>query len=223
MPGNRAAAEKVILEGMDEILPGGQNRALYERFFKTLSDADFDKWMAGIADGSIRLSVTAPIFDKAKLDMDRNLALGKKWGVEFFERLWIDPGRGMPRYLTPHKYMIIEVMDRRQAQILIDKISIPKNNDAIDDLSGQPSGKESKGGKLTYPETQILKGYNLNNVLTEVLNVRGGNVQAFRDFQQKFEERGEVALADLPLADTEVESRRTQRIFFTCMMFENNL
>ena len=223
MPGNRAAAEKVALAGLEQILPGGPNSELYKAMFKRMSDKDFDEWIEALEKGELRLAVVAPIFNKAKLDIDRNLALGEKWGVAFFERLWINPGNGLPKYLTPHKYMILEVMDRRQAQILIDKISIPKNNDAVDDLSGQPSGPLSKGGKLTYPESQILKGYGLDNTLTEVLNVRGGNVDSFREFQRQFEEKGSVDLEDLPLDETEVESRVTQRIFLTCMMLDNNL
>ncbi len=40
---NRKAAETFILDFMDKILPGGENRALYEALFKDMSDRDFDK------------------------------------------------------------------------------------------------------------------------------------------------------------------------------------
>lgn len=221
MAGNRKATEDLIIKGLEMILPGGTNRQVYQNFFSRLSDAEFGDFIGKLKSGEIRLSIIAPVLSKARLDTARNIEIGKRWGVKFFERLWIDPGDGMPTYLSIPEYMILELQERRQAQLLMDKISIPSSSDTIDLLTGQAAG-DSKGGKLTYPETQILKGHELNNTLKELLNTRGGNIEGFRAMNTLMDTKGEASLAEIDTVDSEVESRKTLRAFYAAMSIESN-
>ena len=54
MAGNRKEAEKIIIDMVEAILPGGGNRQVYETFFSKMSDKDFDQWMEDINAGKER-------------------------------------------------------------------------------------------------------------------------------------------------------------------------
>lgn len=222
MAGNRKAAEKQILADIERILPNGGNKELYEKAFKEMSDKEFDDFMMSIEKGEFTLPIVAPNFAKSRLDVARNIEISKDWGISFYERLWIDPGNGAPKYLTPHKYKILLLPVRRQAQIIIDKISIPKDTMSVDDLTGQPTGA-SKGSKITYPEAQILRGQGLEETLKELLKYRGGDEEGFRLMNTLIRERGEVDMDILGTVDTEVTSKRSLKTYLTCMHLANNL
>ena len=83
---NRKKAEAFILEYMDKILPGGENKALYEEMFKGMSDRAFAALMQKIKDGFV-LPIIAPNLNEAKLDTTRNVKIAKALGHSFFERI----------------------------------------------------------------------------------------------------------------------------------------
>ena len=175
MAGNRKEAEKIIIDMVEAILPGGGNRQVYETFFSKMSDKDFDQWMEDINAGKERPFIYVPNGGKHKLSTERNFAIAKKIGHNFFEKIWIDqndPER--PKYLTNVPYIILELPIRRQSQLLVKKISVPENNRSIDQLSGQAAG-ESRSARISYPELQFLMGMNLPNSLVEFMKFRGGD------------------------------------------------
>ena len=178
MASNRKAAEDFIIEMINKILPDGTNATIYRDLFASMDDKKFDDFMASIESGNSRLAIITPNLAKEKLTVERNLELAKELGHNFFERIWMDSGDDTPRYLTTMPYLIVDLPLRRQAQLLVKKISIPEDNKSIDDFTGQPTGK-SKGSKISYPETQILAALNLEQTLTELLKFRGGDSGAF--------------------------------------------
>lgn len=222
MAGNRKAAQDVILKALEMILPGGPNKKAYQAMFDRMTDTQFDEFIVKLEKKEIRLAILAPVLSSARLSTERNIEIGKRWGVTFFERLWIEQDDGLPRYLSNPSYMILELQGRRQAQLLIDKTAIPRDSSTIDVMTGQPAGV-SKGGKLTYPEIQILKGHELNNTLRELLNTRGGNVAGFRAFNTLMETKGEASLEEIELANSEPESLKTLRMLYVGMMIDNDL
>lgn len=222
MAGNRKAAEKIIIDGIEEINPGQGNRQLYEKAFAKMSDADFEQFIVDLEQNKRRLAVLVPNFKNSKMTTKRNIELGKKYGFKFTQRIWMDNGDGSPKYLTPHEYLILELPTRRQAQVLANKISIPKNTNTIDDLTGQAAG-ESKGAKLSFPEVQVLAAQGLEKTLTELFKYRGGDTEGFRLMNQAIGQMGEVELADLETVDTEVESLATLRTLLTSMHLSNTL
>ena len=138
---NRKAAETFILDFMDKILPGGENRALYEALFKDMSDRDFDKLMQDIKNGFV-LPIIAPNLNDAKLDTTRNVKLAKELGHSFFENIVLTDSDTGETYTTPHKYMVVDMPVRRQSQLLDKKMSTPSNNNVVDELTGQANGAQ---------------------------------------------------------------------------------
>ena len=178
MPGKRKAAEAYILDYIAKIDSSGKNVELYKSKFKAMSDDDFDRMIQGIEDGSINLCIIAPNFSDVKLSVENNLRIAEELKYKFFQHVRIPPKDGLPGYITPIPYLILDLPVRRQAQLLEKKISIPTDNNSVDDVSGQPTGK-SKGSKISYPEVQVLAAMGMTESLTEFLKYRGGDEKGF--------------------------------------------
>lgn len=219
---NRKAAEKFIFTYIDKICPGGENTKIYMDLFASMSDEQFDKFMQGIEQGSIHLAVVAPNFGKSKLSTKRNLDLAKELGHPFFEKIWIEGKEDIPTYLTPIPYMVVDLPLRRQAQVLIKKISIPENNKTVDDFTGQPTGA-SKGSKLSYPETQIMAAMGLDSCIVEMLKYRGGDLGGFNAMNKMISRTGGVSLKGIEQYSTGVESTRTLKTYLTAIHLDNTL
>jgi hypothetical protein len=222
MAGNRKAAEAVILEWIEKLIPDSGNRDLYANLFAGMDDAAFAVWMEKLERQEIRLAVVAPNLAKSSLDIDRNLKLADELGHNFFERILIDNGNDIPPYLSPVRYLVVDLPLRRQAQLLVKKISIPEDTKSVDDFTGQPTGK-SKGSKISYPETQIMAALNLDANLTEMLKYRGGDEKGFDALNSSISKTGGVSLQSIEKLGTQVKSTQTLSIILTCMHLENTL
>lgn len=223
MAGNRKQAEKIIIDIVEAILPGGGNKQIYETYFSKMDDATFDRWMHDINSGKERPFIYVPNGTEHKLNNERNFALAKKLGHEFFERIWVDqqdPAR--PKYLTNVKYIVLELPLRRQSQLLIKKLSVPENNKSIDQVSGQAAGK-SRATKISYPELQFLMGMNLPNSLVELMKFRGGDKGGFNAMNRTISSDGTVTLKAINHLATGVESTKTLSAYLTSMHLRNTL
>lgn len=222
MAKNRKAAEAVCLKWIEEILPGSKNTEFYKKRFAEMSDAAFDDFINKLRSGEVMLSIIAPNGTKPQLEVERNLEVAKKLGHEFFERIWFDGGNESPAYLSPVKYLIVDLPLRRQAQLLEKKISIPVDNKSIDNFTGQPTGK-SKGSKISYPETQILAALNLDATLAELLKYRGGDLKGFNAMNAQISRTGAARQETIAHLGTTVKSTETLSVFLTSAHLGNTL
>lgn len=222
MAGNRAAAQAVILENIENLVPGGPTTQIYRDLFAAMSDEQFHEFIEDIGSDRKRLALIVPNMAKSGISIERNFTLAEKLGHDFFQRIWMSPGKDIPTYLTPKRYLVLDVQLRRQAQHLEKKIRIPNNNRSIDELTGQPSGA-SKGSKISYPEVQILASLNLPESLTEKLKYRGGDIRAFDAMNDAIDKQGAVSMKSIEHLSGKVESTRTFATFLRCMHLENTL
>ena len=136
--------------------------------------------------------------------------------------LIIDPETG-EEFLTPLEYPILILPLRIQQQKLSKKMSIPKDNSHIDDLTNQPT-TESKGASISYPEVQIIYAMGGEKILEETLKVRGGDDKAFRDYNNELIANGGVTISSISSDKTKVKSTKTvATILKTGMHLDNNL
>lgn len=221
--GNRKEAEAYILKYIDAILPDGKNKAIYQEKFKQLDDAAFAKWMEQLANGEDVLNLVAPNGNPVKLDVKRNLDIAKEIGHEFFQRYWTRLPDGSGWYLSNEKYLVIEIPVRRQAQLLVKKISFAEHNRSVDDLTGQASGKSSKSSKVSYPEIQMLAAMGLEKTLSELIKYRGGDEKGMAAMDASISRTGGVSLKAIePYAGT-VRASQTLSAYLTGMHLSNNL
>lgn len=224
---NRPAAEKVILDVIDSIAPGNPNVQLYQALFepgnpKYLNDAMFNDWMERIRRKEGSLVYIDPPGSKFALSVERNTeVLGPKYGINFFQQLWYQDETG-DWFLTPNTYLILPLPVRRQAQLLVEKISIPENNNSIDDMTGQVTGA-SRGGKISYPELSLLKAFGMKRTIEEFMHWRGGDVKGHRIMNQQILKTGGASMDALAPYAGEVESTRTFANILLGMHYDNTL
>lgn len=220
--GNRKAATEMILRYIEKILPGSPNTAFYVKRLAEMSDAEFDRFMRNLEDGSEILSIRTANLSKYKLSLDRNLAIAKELGHDFFQYLILtDPTTGEV-YRTPVKYLVIDVPLRRQVQLLQSKATIPENNKHIDELSGQSTGP-SKGSKISFPELQVLFAQGLDATITELIKFRGGDAKAFNAMNRAIIENGGVSIEYLAQFGTKVKSVTTLSTLLKTIHLDNTL
>lgn len=216
MPGKRKEAEAYVLTFIERIAPGGKNAALYKTKFAAMSDDDFDLMIKGIEDGTINLAIISPNLSDVKITTANNLALAEELGHQFFQRINIPAKDGLPAYLTPIPYLVLDLPVRRQAQLLEKKISIPEHNNSVDDMTGQPTGA-SKGSKISYPETQVLAAMGLDDCLLELLKYRGGDEKGFNAMNIMLARSGGVSMNAISPFAGGVKSTQTMRSYLTGM------
>lgn len=222
MPGHRAEAEAFILKNIHEMLPDGANTKLYKEKFSKMTDDEFEQFIEDLESGKINLSVVTPNFSKTKIDLSRNLALAEKLGHRFFQKINIPAQNGLPAYQTPIEYMVVHLPLRRQAQLLEKKISIPEDNNTVDDITGQPTG-DSKGSKISYPETQVLAALGLDEALEELLKYRGGDERGFAAMNTMISRTGGVSLKAVAPYASGVKSVSALQAFLLGMQLKSNL
>lgn len=220
----RREVEDFILENIDAILPGSPNKEYYiKQVFGRMNDKEFETFLHDLGAGRKTLAIITPnLSNGPKLDVKRNIALAEKLGHSFFQKIVFGPSEGRPGYMTPIPYLVIKVPLRRQAQHLVKKISIPADNHSVDDFTGQPTG-DSKGSRLSYPETQVLAALDLTDTLAELLKYRGGDLGGFAAMNNSISKTGGVRLETIENAATGVESTKTLKVFLTSMHLKTTI
>lgn len=220
--GNRKEAESFILKYIKKLDSTGFNEEVYREQFKSMSDTDFEKLMLSIKNEDFILPIFAPNQSRVKLTTENAIKVARELGHEFFERLRLtDPSTG-ETYLTPIKYLVIELPIRRQAQLLSKKIKIPENNKTIDSLTDQATGP-SKGASLSFPELQVLVGKEMNKTIEELIKVRGGDSKAYYQFTQSVMKTGSGSLENVSKLESRVKSVETLSAILKGMHLDNNL
>ncbi len=218
----RKLATEMAVAYVEKISPkSGNSEKLKERLEK-MSDKQFATYMTDLRDGNVTIRIKAPNLADPKLNVARNIKIGKELGYDFFQRLRLkDPATGQ-QYTTPEKYLILSLPFRRQAQHLVKKMSVPADNESRDDLTGQPTGK-SKGSSLSNPEMQVLYALGLDKTIEELLKVRGGDAAAYTAMNKFAHETGGFSLDQVAKAGGKVKSTETLATLLKAMHLNNNL
>lgn len=216
----RKKVEEYVMKMVTTIDPSGHNEAYYTKFFSSMSDKMFDSWMHMIRSGETRLYIYVENL-KTALKTEDIFKAADAVGHDFFEpiRLWDTVGQRY--YTTPHKYLTMVLPVRRLKQYLMDKISIPESDRRINPLSGQVT-KPDKGSAISLVEAQTLDSKGLNKCFTELMTVRGGNVDAYAKFKSDLEETGQTRLDGLEMGGG-VRSVLVAHVLLNAMHLDNNL
>lgn len=220
--GNRKGAEAEVLRLIDMLLPGSDNKKLYQERFAQMSDAEFDDWIAKMERGEATLSLIAPNLSEHKLSLERNLKIAATLKHDFFQHLILTDAASGTVYKTPKKYLVIDLPLRRQQQLLFKKISIASDNRHVDELTGQPRD-ESKGSSVSFPEVQVLNAQGFDRALEELLKFRGGDIQAFQAMNRLIIETGGANQNAIKRNPSRVKSTETLGSFLKGMHLDNNL
>lgn len=220
--GNRKAAEAVILEWVHRLMPDGANKKMYEESFAALSDEEFDELMQKLKNGAT-LPIVMPNYSKTtRMDIKNAFKVCKALKIEVFQRIRIPATEFSREYLTPRKYPVFILPFRRAAQLLVKKISIPADNNSVDFMTGQVTGK-SKGASLSLPELRFLSAMNLQHSVVELEKYRGGDEGGFRAMSYSLHRMGRVSMKEIEVHTTGVRSTWTLKQFLNAAHLKNTL
>lgn len=219
---NRIGATEFILKYIEKILPGSENTKLLKDQLTALSDAEFDTYMKALASGDEVIPLVVPILSEHKINVSRNIEIGRELGHEFFQRIWWYDESTEMTFLSNEKYLVIDLPLRRQIQILKKKISIPEDNKHVDELSGQPSGV-SDSASISFPEMQALHAQGLDRAIEELIKYRGGDEKGFNAMNRSIINSGGVSLDAIEPYAGGVKATETVSAFFKAMHLDNNL
>lgn len=222
MAKNRAATEKFILSYIGKLTPGTRNADIYKDKFSKMSDKQFDEFMTQLKNDEIKLSVIIPNYSEKSITVKNNMKIAEELGHDFFQRLWIEGKDDSPTYLSPVKYLVLDLPLRRASQMLTKKISVPDHNKVVDAMSGQPTG-DSKGARLSYPEAQICSAMGLEDSVIELMKFRGGDIKGNIALNNMLSKYGAANQKVLGQFASGVESTKTLKTFLTCCHLKNNL
>jgi hypothetical protein len=220
--GNRKQTEELILKYIDEFVPGGANKKLYEDLFKSMNNKEFEEFMVKLRDNKITLSVIVPNGSDIKVSVENVIKTTKKLGYNFFQHLVVKNEKDLPPYKTPNKFLVVKLPIKRAAQLLSKKISIPKHNRSIDLTTGQVTG-DSKASKLTAPEIQMLVGMGLSNSIKELMKYRGGDLGSLNAMNNLLYKQGHVNNDVLDQYSTGVVSTKTLDSYFKASHIKSTL
>lgn len=204
--GNRQKVENWVYEMIKQIDPTGINLKIYkEKVFGPMSDKDFHQYIQDLKSGKRHSVIYAPNYGPVKLDIRRNIAIGKKYGLNFFTRLWVEGKPGIPTHLSPVKAFVIPTRVKRQAQLVTKGVSVPKNMRTVNVLTGQPTG-ESQSAKMSMPELQLCASAGMVKSMEELMKWRGGDVRGGAALQAMLVRHGRASLNALKPFSSGVES-----------------
>jgi hypothetical protein len=219
---NRKAFENYVLKYVERIAPRSSNVKLLTNIYRSMSDAEFESYVANLEAEREFICMTIPNFIDAGVSVTNNLAIAEEIGHEFFEQIWIEGQEDEPTHLTPIPYMVVDFPLKRASQLLTKKISVPENNKIVDTLSGQPTG-DSKGAKISYPELQVSAAMGLDATMTELMKYRGGDNKGMNAYNAMLSKLGTASMDKLSNYASGVESTKTLKTFLTAAMLRTTL
>jgi len=216
----RRNVEKKIIETARIIDPSGTNAKRYMELFSGMDDKTFHSFMEDIRDKKRTLDIVAPNMI-INLRNDDLFAAADYLGLELFERIWLYDPISDRRYLTPQKYLVITAPVRRLKQHLEDKMSVPESDRRISVTTGQVI-QPDKGSSISIVEAQTLDSKGLHKAVSELINIRGGNIPGYAILRSRLEEEGMADLGQID-ATTVVRSAVVAETYLKAMHLDNNL
>jgi hypothetical protein len=222
MASSRKEVTKYILDKFNEMQPGNPNIKITEDFLNGLSETAFKELMVKLANKEDVLPFYAPNIKSKPLDCTNLLKMCDKLNISVFQRLKkVDRISGI-EYITPHVYMVLPVITRRQIQTTMKGKSVMEDNRHTDVYTGQASGP-SAVVKITFPELAILDSMGHQPIVDELVRHRGGNESSFKFMKRKLLDSGRVSIAELEEVGTRATSINTARAWFLAAHIENNI
>lgn len=231
MKAKRKKVIDFIVSSVAAVIPKDtSNPELMRKFLEDMTQTQFDSYIKGFAPevitiGDVKRSVIPyylPNLSKYRISTDHLFKLHDDIGISADgQRLIMTDPNTKLKYVTPHTYTIVDLPGRRQSQTVIKKNSIPVGTQAIDELSHQPTN-QSKGSRISRPELSSLLARGLDKTTHELINVRGGNEEARREFRRQLISGGGASLDSLK-GIGRVKSLETLSMFYNCMHIGNNV
>lgn len=222
MTPKRKKTEEFIIKYIKALVKGKENVELYENMFKSMTDEDFDVFMNQLKNEEIHLSVVIPNDGVTRITIENNFQVGKQLGHDFFQRVKVTNHSEYPDHMLPNKMLTMLLPIRRAQQLLSKKISVPKHDLTVDQLTGQVAG-DSKSSKLSYPEQQLLLAMDMKDTAKEIAKIRGGDQGSSKALNDSLFKTGQATQAKVNEYSTGVTSTKTLKSYLLGMHIKSTL
>lgn len=223
MSKRKQATEKAI-ELLSKFAGYNESVQEIERMLNELTDEQFEEYMQKLYNEQEILPYIAPNLNNIGINSKRNIEIAEEIGHDFFERLWLTDSSTGQTYLTPIKYMVVDLPLKRLQQHLEKKLKVAEDDRHIDDRTGTVAlGSESKGSSLSFPELQVLYSQGLDRTIEELFQVRGGDEKSYREFKNEVIAGGVGSMDASRVPDSRARSTDIISIYLTSAHIRNNL
>lgn len=231
MANNRKAFIQVAISRLKEIDPQNESIPALEKILTEMPEKDFKLYIERLRNGVSEdpdldkprelLPLVLPNMKKTAITVARNIAIGKKWGHQFFERCFLtDPLTGQT-VLTNLPYAVFELPVVRQAQTLEKGIAYEKDGTRLDDRTNQVSDG-TKGSSFSAPEVQALLSQGQDRSVVELMKFRGGDNIAYRTMYDSLLKTGKFRM-DSYKEPTRPKSADVANIYLKASHIDNDL
>lgn len=223
MAGNRRAAEAFIISHIDEMTNNKENVEFYKKKFKSMNDAEFEAFIDGLDNETIRLAVVEPNYSpNGFVSSEKLTEMCERLGRPIMQSIYYEGRDGLPSYKSPVKYPVYLVPVRRASQMLIKKVSVPPHTKVRDMLTGQVTG-ESKGATLSGPEGQFLGAMGANYSAIEKMKYTAGDARGEAAYIAMLSRYGRANQSVLEQFSSGVKVTQAVNTFLTAAMHRSNL
>jgi hypothetical protein len=219
---NRKKATQFFIDYITKLDAKSKNIEMYKEYFNGISDKEFDNLMKQIENDETILPYYVTNLGEQVMEISKILKVADELGIDFFQRIWLTDALTGVRYLTPHKYMVLDLPVKRQKQHLIKGKSTVENSKFSDPLTGQATGP-SRSSRLSLPEVMILESSGHKSAIEEFMKVRGGDNIAYREARRLTIEQGGYNLETIDALNSRPTSTETLKAYFFGMHIDNNL
>lgn len=215
---------KMLLDTFNLLDPSGDNAKKYEKFFSSMSDDQFDKYICKFfADDSQQFYLE--IVEYMRDIKYENIEKAAKYlGVPLYETVYLPHiNHDLENVtVTPEKVPVGYIHEKRMMQTLEKKNSGSTSNTQRNPLTGQVTG-DDKNGRNSDVETYSLLATGAEYALKEFLGPRADDEVARNEMATAIAKNGYVSMKDLTNDKANKTSLNTLNIYFLMQGFKTNL
>ena len=223
----RQMVQDTVIKTLSLMDPTLINAKKYEKFFNSMSDAQFAKWIKDfLADekSNIRLDIEE-FGDGSRTLKYENIEKAAKFiNIKLFENVYIPHVSSNPNrpVRTKQPVLVGYLNIKRPQQLVTKKTGLAITDTNRDEQTGAAKG-DSKGGTTTGIENELLAGVGGDVILSEFCGARGDNVAEYDNMIQSIAEHGSVKLADIKTNAYDKPTLMQADLYFKAMGLKTDL
>lgn len=224
---------QTVVKHLSELDPGNKSIPIIADSIRKMNDEQFDNYLKALRNGVSEtpdidqpreiIPIVIPNMGSTKITVERNLEIGKKWGHEFYERVWMTDPLSNTTFLTNIPYAILELPVTRQAQTLEKGLSVTGDNMKLDARTNQiAQSNHNKGSSFSGPELQTILSQGRMETAVELMKFRGGDIDAYNAMTMSIIETGAFKMANYT-ANTRAKSSTVAKVYFNARHISTDL
>jgi len=203
-PATRKKIQKMIIDCMHTLEPGGYNKKKYTEQFKSQSDTAFSAWVKAKANDQYRyFQITISSYDDDGFPTFDNIKKAAKLiNIPLDEYVWFKHMKfkdenGKPIFVKSKTKMPVGyTLVRTPVQRVLKKSKQSMDTSNRDALTGQQT-KKTKGGRMSFVDMGVATALGQENLIREVSMVRSDNMNGKMQGEEQIRETGTLILKNI--------------------------